>query len=178
MAIELRLATMEDVPALKELIPASVRALSRNHYTPDQIEAALSEIFGVDTQLISDGTYFLAESAGQIVGCGGWSKRQTLFGSDALKSGTADSLLDPAKDAARVRAFYVHPNWARRGIGRQVLQRCEDAARSAGFTKLELVATLPGEPLYRALGYVVIEPTVLTMSKGRSLAAYRMGKML
>lgn len=178
MVIELRLATMEDVPALKELIPASVRALSQNHYTPDQIEAAIAEIFGVDTQLISDGTYFLAESAGHIVGCGGWSKRQTLFGSDAAKSATSDGLLDPAKDAARVRAFYVHPNWARRGIGRQVLQRCEDAARRAGFTKLELVATLPGEPLYRALGYVVIEPTVLPMSKGRSLAAYRMGKVL
>ena len=178
MAIELRLATMEDVPALKELIPASVRALSRNQYTPDQIEGALSEIFGVDTQLISDGTYFLAEAKGQIVGCGGWSKRQTLFGSDLAKRDTSDRLLDPAKDAARVRAFYVHPDWARRGIARQVLQRCEDAARSAGFTKVELVATLPGEPLYRALGYAVIEPTVLPMSKGRSLAAYRMGKAL
>jgi GNAT superfamily N-acetyltransferase len=178
MVIELRLATMEDVPALKELIPASVRALSQDHYTPEQIETAVSEIFGVDTQLISDGTYFLAEAAGQIVGCGGWSKRQTLFGSDAAKSSTSDDLLDPAKDAARVRAFYVHPNWARRGIGRQVLQRCEDAARSAGFTKLELVATLPGEPLYGAMGYSVIEPTVLPMSKGRSLAAYRMGKVL
>ena len=178
MAIELRLATMEDVPALKELIPASVRALSQGYYTPDQIETAISEIFGVDTQLISDGTYFLAEAAGQIVGCGGWSKRQTLFGSDAAKSATSDGLLDPVKDAARVRAFYVHPNWARRGVGRQVLQHCEDAARSAGFTKLELVATLPGEPLYKALGYVVIEPTVLPMSKDRSLAAYRMGKLL
>lgn len=178
MAIELRLATMEDVPALKELIPASVRALSQNYYTLDQIEAAISEIFGVDTQLISDGTYFLAESAGQIVGCGGWSKRQTLFGSDAAKSATSDGLLDPAKDAARVRAFYVHPNWARRGIGRQLLKLCEAAARSAGFTKVELVATLPGEPLYRAMGYVVIEPTVLPMSKGRSLGAYRMGKVI
>ena len=178
MGIELRLATMEDVPALKELIPASVRALSRNQYTPDQIEGALSEIFGVDTQLISDGTYFLAEAKGQIVGCGGWSKRQTLFGSDAAKSATSDGLLDPAKDAARVRAFYVHPNWARRGIGRQLLKLCEAAAGNAGFTKLELVATLPGEPLYRAMGYVVIEPTVLPMSTGQSLVAYRMGKLL
>lgn len=178
MAIELRLATMADVPALKELIPISVRALSRDHYTLDQIEAAVSEIFGVDTQLISDGTYYLAEAAGQIVGCGGWSKRQTLFGSDIAKRANSDRLLNPPKDAARVRAFYVHPDWARRGIGRQVLQRCEDAARSAGFTKVELVATLPGEPLYRAMGYMMIEPTVLPMSKGRSLAAYRMGKVL
>ena len=178
MAIELRLATMDDVPALRELIPASVRALSQDYYSPDQIEAAISEVFGVDTQLISDRTYFLAELDGEIVGCGGWSKRQTLFGSDAAKSATSDGLLDPAKDAARVRAFYVHPNWARRGIGRQVLQRCEDAARSAGFIKLELVATLPGEPLYRALGYVVIEPAVLPLSNGGSLAAYRMGKTL
>src|SRR5256714_15529616 len=110
MAIELRLATMEDVPALKELIPASVRVLSQDYYTPDQIEAAISEIFGVDTQLVSDSTNFLAESEGHIVGCGGWSKRQTLFGSDAAKSANSDGLLDPAKDAARVRAFYVHPN--------------------------------------------------------------------
>lgn len=178
MSISLRLATFEDIPDLKKLIPASARALSRNYYSLEQIETALNEIFGVDTQLISDGTYFVAEAGGTIVGCGGWSKRQTLFGGDAAKSESGDKLLDPAQDAARVRAFYVHPEWARRGVGRQILQACEDAAGNAGFTKIELVATMPGEPLYSAMGYKVSEQTELQMSHGRSLAACRMEKVL
>lgn len=178
MAMTIRVATLADIPALEKLIPASVRGLSQTHYTPDQIEAALSEIFGVDTQLISDGTYFVAEAAGKMIGCGGWSKRQTLFGSDVHKAGAGDALLDPAKDPARIRAFYVHPNWARRGIGKQLLRSCEDAARSAGFTRLELVATRPGQPLYAAMGYTAIEDTVLPMSNARSLPACRMSKQL
>ena len=178
MAMIIRCATMADIPALEKLIPAAVRGLSQEYYTSEQIEAALSEIFGVDTQLISDGTYFLAEVTGEVVGCGGWSKRQTLFGSDVRKAGASDALLDPAKDAARIRAFYVHPNWARRGVGKQILRVCEDAAKSAGFTRLELVATRPGQPLYAAMGYTAIEATVLPMSDGKSLPACRMRKQL
>src|SRR5688572_23110975 len=178
MAMTIRPATMADIPALKELIQASVRGLSQTHYTPDQIEAALSEVFGVDTQLIADGTYFLAEASGEVIGCGGWSKRQTLFGSDVHKAGVADALLDPAKDAARIRAFYVHPDWTRRGVGKRLLRFCEDAAIAAGFTRVELVATRPGQPLYAAMGYDEIEATVLPMSNGKSLPACRMGKLL
>ena len=177
MEIQLRLATIDDIPALRELIPASVRALSENYYTPAQIESALIYVFGVDTQLIEDGTYFVAQSDGQIVGAGGWSKRKTLYGGDQTK-GEADPLLDPAHDAARIRAFYVHPNWARRGIGRRIMQACEDAAREAGFTRLELGSTLPGEPLYAAMGFRVVERFDNPMPDGESLPLVRMDKVL
>ncbi|HMA33181.1 MAG TPA: GNAT family N-acetyltransferase [Chloroflexia bacterium] len=175
MVIELRCATIADIPALRELIPASVRALSAPYYTPAQIESALRYIFGVDTQLIADGTYFVAEQAGQIVGAGGWSKRQTLYGGDQTKA-AADLLLDPAHDAARIRAFYVHPAWARRGIGRRIMRACEDAARAAGFHRLELGATLPGEPLYTAMGYRVVELLAIAMPDGEALPIARMDK--
>lgn len=177
MEIELRLATTEDIPALRELIPASVRALSENYNTPAQIESALIYIFGVDTQLIEDGTYFVAESDGQTVGAGGWSKRKTLFGGDQSKA-EADPLLDPAREAARIRAFYVHPNWARRGIGSRIIRACEDAAREAGFTKMELGSTLPGEPLYAAMGFQVTERIQVPMPDGESLPIVKMEKML
>jgi GNAT superfamily N-acetyltransferase len=177
MDIDLRLATAEDVPAIRELIPLSVRALSENYYTPDQIESALAHVFGVDTQLINDGTYFVAESEGQLVGAGGWSKRQTLYGGDQTKA-QSDPLLDPTQHAARIRAFYVHPGWARRGIGRRIIQACEDAARNAGFTRIELGSTLPGEPLYTAMGYTVTEWFDIPLPDGEALPAARMYKML
>jgi GNAT superfamily N-acetyltransferase len=177
MDIQLRLATTDDIPALRELIPASVRALSEGYYTPAQIESALTYVFGVDTQLIEDGTYFVAESDAQIVGAGGWSKRETLYGGDQTKA-EADPLVDPAQDAARIRAFYTHPNWARRGIGRRIMQACEDAARQSGFTRLELGSTLPGEPLYTAMGFHVTERGTITMPDGESLPYARMGKEL
>ncbi|MFL5734516.1 MAG: GNAT family N-acetyltransferase [Chloroflexia bacterium] len=177
MEIELRLATTNDIPALRELIPASVRALSENYYTPAQIESALVHIFGVDTQLIEDSTYFIAESDGQIVGAGGWSKRKTLYGGDQTK-GQADPLLDPSHDAARIRAFYVHPNFARRGIGRRLMQACEDAARQAGFKKMELGSTLPGEPLYTAMGFQVTKRTGAPMLDGEFLPIALMEKTL
>ena len=178
MEITIRPATITDIPVIEKLIDASVRGLSRDYYTTEQIETALTEIFGVDTQLISDGTNFMAEAGSEVVGCGGWSKRQTLFGSDLLKMGASDPLLDPTTDAARIRAFYVHPSWARRGVGKQILRVGEAAAGSAGFTRLELVATLPGQPLYAAMGYTVLEATLLPLSNGRSLPASRMGKVL
>lgn len=148
----LRKATLEDRPVLEQLIAASARGLSQGDYTEAQVEAALAGAFGVDSELIADGTYFVAEIGGRIVGCGGWSRRRTLFGGDAQPGRRSDPL-DPARDAARIRAFFVHPERARSGIGRAILHRCEDEAREHGFRAAELLATLPGERFYRALGY-------------------------
>jgi GNAT superfamily N-acetyltransferase len=138
----------------------------------------LSHVFGVDTQLIVDGTYFVANVENQIVGSGGWSKRKTLFGGDQSKSDRIDPLLDPETEAARIRAFYVHPEWSRRGIGSRILKSCEDAARMAGFSRIELVATLPGEPLYLARGYQKAEAIHIETPDGESLPAFRMTKTL
>jgi len=151
--IHLRKATSADVPRLREVIETSVRGLQAADYSPAQIEGALQSVYGVDSQLIADGTYLVAEIMNQqsqleIVACGGWSKRQTLFGGDQY-AGREDSLLDPARDAAKIRAFFVHPNWARRGIGSLILEACENAAREAGFTRLEMGATLSGVAFYR-----------------------------
>src|SRR5687768_9599335 len=151
--MRIRLATTEDIPALRQLIDDSVRGLSVTHYSARQIESALQEVFGVDTQLILDETYFIAELDGQIVGAGGWSKRATLFGGDDSKSSRVDSLLDPAKEPARIRAFYIHPQWSRRGIGSRILDACEEAARVGGFKSVELASTLPGVPFYLSRGY-------------------------
>lgn len=151
----IRKAIADDIPALERLIPESARALSGAYYTPRQIEAAIVHVFGVDTQLITDGTYFVAETQGRIVGCGGWSKRKTLYGGDQTKTDGEDSLLDAGKDPARIRAFFIDPSWARRGIGSRIMEVCEKAAGEEGFSMLELVATLPGEPLYKAFGYEV-----------------------
>lgn len=181
-AVNIRLATTADIPELAQLIAESVRRLSLHHYTAAQIESALRNVFGVDTQLILDQTYFVAEIAGQIVGCGGWSKRKTLFGGDQAKDPTnlnrADDLLVPGKDPARLRAFYVHPRWARRGVGKLITQACEAAALKAGFTRAELIATLPGQPLYAANGYEVVCPFEIPLPDDLSLPAFRMGKDL
>jgi N-acetylglutamate synthase-like GNAT family acetyltransferase len=149
-----RVAREKDISALEELIPISVRKLHEPYYSVAQIEAAIGPVFGVDSQLIRDGTYFVVEHDGILVGCGGWSKRQTLYGGDRERSG-ADEELDPRRDAARIRAFFIHPRWARRGIGRSILSISECTAINAGFRKAELVATLAGEPLYAACGYSV-----------------------
>ena len=149
---DLRKATLDDRSALQKLIAESARGLSRPHYTDAQVEVALGSAFGVDSELIRDGTYFVAEADGAIVGCGGWSRRATLFGSDA-QPGRKSDLLDPVKDSARIRAFFVHPDWARRGIGRAILERCEAEAKANGFRTAELLATLPGHEFYRMLGY-------------------------
>jgi GNAT superfamily N-acetyltransferase len=151
-----RLAREADIPALEVLIPLSIRELQAAHYSAAQREAAMGQVFGVDRQLIRDGTYFVVEHEGRIVGCGGWSKRPSLYGSDGHRA-EPDSELDPKQDAARVRAFIVHPDWARRGIGRSIVTACELAIRAAGFHRVDLVATLPGEPLYASFGYSVIE---------------------
>ena len=164
VSFSLRRATLEDRSRLEEVIAESARGLSRGDYSAAQIEAALGGAFGVDSELIRDGTYFVAESDGEIVGCGGWSRRKTLFGGDA-QPGRRSDLLDPGHDSARIRALFVHPAWARRGIGRAILERCEAEAREHGFRSAELLATLPGERFYRALGYV-----------GRDRTEHRLGE--
>lgn len=153
----LRTATAADEAALRALIPRSARALSAGHYTAEQAEAAIEHIFGLDTVLVSDGTYFIVESStGELAGCGGWSRRCTLFGGDQRKA-KEDPLLDPASDAARIRAFFVAPEHARQGVGTLLMSACVDAARAAGFRRLELMATLPGVPLYEVSGFQAVE---------------------
>ena len=177
MQFTYRPASMDDVAELNGLIPESVRALSPGYYTPAQIERAIQHIFGVDSQLIADGTYYVAEADGRLVGCGGWSRRRTLFGGDQMK-GSADDRLDPARDPARIRAYFVRPEWARRGIGRRIIEMCESAARADGFQAMELVATLPGEPLYAALGYRVTRYFEIPMADDEGLPAAHMVKEL
>jgi len=152
VAVSFRKATLDDVFAIHALIAESARVLSRADYSDAQIEAALQSAWGVDTQLIRDSTYFVAECGGKLIACGGWSWRRTLFGGDA-QAGRESEALDPSCDAARIRAFFVHPAWARRGLGRALLAHCEENARAHGFRSAELVATLPGERLYRGCGY-------------------------
>lgn len=177
MGFTLRVATEADVPALGALIEASVRGLQAGDYTAAQIELALKHVYGVDSQLIADGTYFAVEAAGMIVGCGGWSKRRTLFGGDHWRR-REDDLLDVVKDAAKIRAFFVHPEWARRGIGTLLLEACERAARAAGFTRLEMGATLSGVPLYAARGYVARERLSVPLPEGEELPIVRMEKRM
>lgn len=177
MTFLLRLATLDDYSALQQLIADSVRGLSAQDYSSAQIEAAIGTTMGVDTQLIRDGTFFVAEAGGQIVACGGWSRRRTLFGADTQRDRQPE-LLDPARDAARVRAFFVHPSWARRGIGRALLQRCEDAARAAGFARADLMATLPGQRLYQAQGFVADPPISHDLGGGLLITFVPMHKSL
>jgi GNAT superfamily N-acetyltransferase len=174
----LRLATPADIPGLRQLIDQSVRALSVGYYTDPQIDSALRYVFGPDTQLIADQTYYVVEGeTGELIAAGGWSRRRTLYGGDQMK-GATDPLLEPATEAARVRAFYVHPAWARRGLGRELFNRCAADAVRAGFRTLELMATLPGEPLYRALGFVPRERTALALPDGEKLPVVRMARPL
>jgi N-acetylglutamate synthase-like GNAT family acetyltransferase len=175
MNFHLRKATKSDIPRIKEIIEASVRGLQANDYSPTQIESALKTVYGVDTQLIADGTYLVAEIESAIVACGGWSKRKTLYGGDQFEA-REDSLLDPNRDAAKIRAFFVHPTWARKGIGAAILKACEEAAKAAGFTRLEMGATLSGVPFYKATGYSEIENLEVPLNNGESLPIVKMAK--
>lgn len=188
MNIRIRPAISADIPILRPLIDASVRGLQSRDYTPAQIESALATVYGVDTQLIADGTYFVAETSSGpnaqessevpvIVGCGGWSKRKTLYGGDQW-TGREAALLDPRHDAAKIRAFFIHPSWARRGIGSLILEACENAAMTAGFTRFEMGATLTGVPLYRVRGYVALENLEVPLADGESLPIVRMEKKI
>ena len=171
--MELRTAERSDIPALGSLIDLSGRALSVGHYSPEQADAITRHVFGVDTQLIDDGTFFVIEHDDRIVACGGWSRRRTLFGGDQAKAGP-DPLLDPAIEPARIRAFFVHPSMARRGLGRQLMAACIAASKHAGFRALELVATVPGEPLYLASGFTVLERFELQLPGGVAVPVSRM----
>jgi GNAT superfamily N-acetyltransferase len=158
MFLQHRLAELSDVPVLAALMDAAIGELQKPFMSQDQI-AASRTIMGLDTQLIDDGTYFVIEQDGKVAGCGGWSRRATLYGGDR-SPGRDAALLDPAKHAARVRAMYTHPDFVRRGVGRLILSLCEDSARREGFKRVELMATLAGEPLYRACGYQPVENVI------------------
>ena len=177
MEFMIRKATLDDCPAIEKLVALSARGLSTEEYTPDQIEGALRGAFGLDTQLIKDGTYFVAEANGLLVGCGGWSKRKTLFGGDKHIARDAAEL-DPKTDPAKIRAFFVHPELARKGIGRAILARCESEAMSNGFRSLELMSTLPGLKMYSACGFVAEEPVNYELSPGLTIEFVPMKKML
>ncbi len=172
---------MDEIPALRTLIEASVRGLQTEDYTPAQIDGALRTVFGVDTQLIEDGTYLVAEARGAsgagslYAGCGGWSKRKTLYGSDHW-TGREDALLDPEKDAAKIRAFFIHPDWARRGVGSLLLEACEQAAKAAGFRRFEMGATLTGAKLFGVRGYVAVRPISIPLVNGEMLPVIHMEK--
>jgi GNAT superfamily N-acetyltransferase len=174
--ITLRLARFEDLAAIEALIARSAQELSAGYYTPAQVAALLRYVFGADTQLIRDGTYFVCESdGGALVAAGGWSRRGTLFGADRMRA-SEDPLLDPATDAARIRAFFVDPDWARQGLGRRLFAECQSAARAGGFRTLALVATLPGEPLYRALGFELTERFALRLPDGTEVPVAYMAR--
>jgi N-acetylglutamate synthase-like GNAT family acetyltransferase len=193
--IRIRKAATADIPVLRRLIEASVRELQVEDYTPAQMEGALESVFGVDSQLIADGTYLVAEArvvaplseaentaeeknpgcGWVIAGCGGWSKRKTLYGSDHWTE-REDTLLDPKRDAAKIRAFFIHPAWARRGVGSKILAACEVAACAAGFTSYEMGATLTGAKLFGAKGYVAVEKIEVPLKNGLSLPVIHMTK--
>lgn len=176
MSLKLRLATPEDLPALRDLMSAAIGELLNPFLSPQEVAASF-EIMGLDSQLVADGTYFVVEDEGALAGCGGWSRRATLFGGDH-SAGRDAALLDPARDAARVRAMYTHPDHVRKGVGRLILEACESAAAGEGFTRCEMAATLAGEPLYRACGYQEIERFSAPTSGGIEVPLVRMGKAL
>jgi len=178
----IRLPTSADIEAIRALIDMSVRVLQRNDYSPEQLEAALGTAYGVDTQLIADETYYVVETAGAagekvLVACGGWSMRKTLYGSDQGPY-RDNSMLDPATGAAKIRAFFVHPDWTRRGLATLILKTCERAAYARGFRRFEMGATLTGVPMYAARGYTEIERIEAPLPNGLTLPVVRMGKAL
>jgi len=175
MSTVIRLAELEEADALRDLIEASIRGLQSGDYTPAQIEGALGTVLGLDTQLIADGTYFIVEVEGHLAACGGWSRRRTLFGSDH-GPGREDAFLDPLTDAAKIRAFFVHPDFARRGIGTRLLEASEQAARDEGFTRFEMGATLTGVPLYLLRGYREVERVEVPLKNGEFLPVVKMVK--
>ena len=170
-----RIATEDDLSALDAVMAASIAELQKGFLSPAQI-AASRTIMGLDRQLVADRTYFVVEADGQVAGCGGWSRRATLYGGDHTP-GRDPELLDPARDAARVRAMYTHPDFARRGVGRLILRLCEDAARAEGFGRLELMGTMSGRPLYESYGFEPIEE-IVDARGGEPVPLTRMGKVI
>ena len=172
----IRLATMDDLPSLQELIAQSVWQLQASDYSDAQREAATRIVYGTDTQLIRDGTYYVVEIDGQIIACGGWSRRRTLFGGDQHKPTFEPELLNRYTDAAKIRAFFVRPGWERRGIGSAMLRACEEAALVEGFCRLEMGSTLTGVALYRAYGYREVERIEVPLDGGLTMTIVRMEK--
>jgi GNAT superfamily N-acetyltransferase len=176
-AITHRIAQESDLEALRALMSRAIESLQDGFLTPEQVRAS-HKVMGLDTQLIKDQTYFMVEIDGQLAGCGGWSYRATLFGGDASVVAREPAVLDPAKDAARVRAMYTNPDFTRRGVGRAIMALCENAARKAGFARTEMMATMAGVPLYEACGYTLIEPYTAGPIEGVTVPMQRMGKVL
>lgn len=172
-----RLATEQDIPAIAALMDRAIQMLQSAFLTPDEVAASRSSM-GLDTQLIADRSYFLVEQGGALAGCGGWSFRATLYGGNHSTALRDDRLLDPGSEPARIRAMYTDPGFTRRGVGRLILGLCEAAARSAGFRRAEMMATLAGEPLYRACGYAPIERVPNMSKNGMPVPGVRMGKDL
>jgi GNAT superfamily N-acetyltransferase len=177
MALTHRIATLDDLPALHAVMRLAIEHLQTGFLSPDQVRASHS-VMGLDTQLVKDGTYLIVEQDGEIAGCGGWSYRATLYGGDASIVARESEVLDPARDAARIRAMYTNPAFARRGIGRRVMELCEAAARDAGFRRAELMATMAGVPLYRSCGYEPIEEVLSAPVEGVRVPLLRMGKTI
>jgi GNAT superfamily N-acetyltransferase len=177
IALTIRQALPADMPVLTALMEESVRQLNRQNYSAKQLESALAYVFGIDHQLITDGTYYVAEIDGEVVGCGGWSRHSVLYGG-AQAQPRKEAARQSAGDVAKIRAMFVHPNYARRGVGRRIVQMSELAARRASFRRLELIATLTGEPLYRKCGFVPVDTFDIVMPDGLSLQAIRMEKSL
>jgi GNAT superfamily N-acetyltransferase len=175
--LAVRNATLADRDVLRDLIARSARELSAADYRPEQVEGALRGAFGIDSQLIHDGTYFVVEESGVIVGCGGWSYRKTLFGGDARPERDAAEL-DPRTDPAKIRAFFVDPAHARKGIGTMLLEKCESEARLRGFSRVELMSTLPGIRLYSARGYVGVAQVQYEVSPGVAIEFLPMSKSI
>lgn len=171
----IRLAFEDDIPMLESLISESVHSILPAYYSAAQLDAALGPVFGVDQQLIRDRTYFIVGAAEEPVGCGGWSKRQAVYGGDRHRIGE-DAELNPRTDAARIRAFFVRPAWIRQGVGQALLSICEKAIVDAGFARAEMVATLAGEPFYAAHGYSVVERYHAPMPRGLTLPVVKMTK--
>jgi len=177
MDYHLRSTRPDDIPALEDLIRQSARGLSRDDYSDAEIEACVAHVFGVDSELVVDGTYYVAEIDGQPAACGGWSRRRTLFGGDSY-AGRESGFLDPATEPARIRAFFVRPDMARKGLGTMILRQCEVEAKRAGFSRMEMMATLPGVKLYRALGYAGDTVQTFTMPGGVAVRFVRMARAL
>jgi GNAT superfamily N-acetyltransferase len=176
--INIRLAKIEEIKSLNELIALSARELSRDDYSEEEIDSAIQYVFGVDTELVHDKTYFVIEKEGEIAGCGGWSRRRTLFGGNQFSGRENTNLLEPSKDAAKVRAFFIHPKFARQGLGSMLLEYCEQQAQASGFTCLEMMATLPGVKLYKKLGYQDVSDERILLPNKTFLKFVRMSKDL
>jgi GNAT superfamily N-acetyltransferase len=172
-----RIATLDDLDALREVMRRSIESLQTGFLTPEQVHVSHT-VMGLDTQLVKDGTYFVVEKDGRIAGCGGWSWRSTLYGGDDSMVSREPEALDPAKDAARIRAMYTDPDFARQGVGRMVISLCEEAAKSAGFRRTTMMATMAGVPLYEACGYVQVEPVLSAPVDGIRVPLVRMEKEL